>query len=60
MMVTGDRTVRSYEKATQQIILADNDVTGQNFELKPTKAGNADETGHDGEDACFGRDGALT
>ena len=49
MMVTGDRTVRSYEKATQQIILADSDVTGQNFELKPTKAGNADETGHDGE-----------
>ena len=48
IMVTGDRTVRSYEKATQQVILADSDVTGQNFELKPAKPGKDDVA--DGED----------
>lgn len=39
------KVARSYQKAERQVIVTDNDVTGQNFELKPDKPGNADEAG---------------
>jgi hypothetical protein len=32
-----DKTVRSYEKGTQQVMVTDSDVTGQNVELTPSK-----------------------
>ncbi len=32
-----DKTVRSYDDAKQQVIVADDDVTGQNVELAPSK-----------------------
>lgn len=35
----GVNIVRSYQKADRQLIVADDDLTGQNFELKPGKAG---------------------
>jgi len=36
------RVVRSYKVAKQQVIVTDNDVTGQNIELSPAKAQNDD------------------
>lgn len=41
------KTVRTYEKAEQQILLAGDDLTGQNIELKPVKSSDSgDETGN--------------
>lgn len=45
IVVTGDRIVRSYDGADRQVIVTDNDVTGQNFELKPAKAAASQESG---------------
>jgi VCBS repeat-containing protein len=45
LAVTGDRTVRSYDGTERQVIVADDDLTGQNFELKPEKPGNAGDAG---------------
>jgi hypothetical protein len=37
------RAVRTYQKAEQQVMVTDSDLTGQNIELKPEKvAGAAD------------------
>jgi hypothetical protein len=48
--MTQDKITRRYEGAKQQVIVTNNDVTGQNFELKPAKAGQADDVG-DGDQA---------
>jgi hypothetical protein len=45
LAVTGDRTVRSYDGTERQVIVADDDLTGQNFELKPEKPGNVGDAG---------------
>jgi hypothetical protein len=37
--------VRSYDGTERQVIVADDDLTGQNFELKPEKPGNAGDAG---------------
>jgi hypothetical protein len=37
------KTVRTYQKADQQVMVADDDVTGQNIELKPDKATGASD-----------------
>jgi hypothetical protein len=38
------KILRGYEKAERKVIVADSDVTGQNFDLKPQKAGQADNS----------------
>lgn len=40
--MTSQRVVRRYKFAKQQVIVTDNDVTGQNIELQPMKAQNDD------------------
>jgi hypothetical protein len=34
-----DKTVRTYQKGELQVMVGDSDVSGQNIELKPEKAG---------------------
>lgn len=45
IMPIGAKTIRSYQKAEQQIIVTDSDLSGQNLELKPDKAGGSSEAG---------------
>ena len=48
MIVTGVDAVRTYQKSERQVIVTDNDVTGQNIELVPAK--NSQGEGQNGSD----------
>jgi hypothetical protein len=43
------KIVRRYKGTKQQVIVADNDVTGQNIELTPVKSGQNDEASDGGQ-----------